>query len=201
MGRGAESEEQKGSRRRRPVGFLGTVVGLVVTAIVVAHNLDAQGITSGFGFLNRATGFDVGFSLIEFTPYDTFGRLLLVGVLNTIFLGLIGLTLANLMGLAVALLRTSQIPVLSAIGTLYIEIFRNVPIILQAFFWYALLTHLPAPKQALSLLDVAFASARGVFVPGLNVTAGAAACSSRRCSSACAVGSALPALQALAAQR
>lgn len=168
------------SRKARDVAvqvvFLGTVVGALVAAVLVGkRNLDAQGITSGFGFLNRATGFDVGFSLIEFTPYDTFGRLLLVGVLNTIFLGLVGLVLANLMGLAIALFRTSKIPVLSAIGTLYIETFRNIPIILQAFFWYALLTHLPAPKQAFNLLDIAFASTRGVFVPGLNVTAGAAA--------------------------
>lgn len=156
--------------------FLGVVVGLSVTAALVGkRNLEAQGVTSGFDFLNRATGFDVGFSLIRFTPYDTFGRLLLVGMLNTIFLGLIGLVFANLVGLVIALFRTSRSPVLNAIGTLYIETFRNIPIILQAFFWYALLTHLPAPRQAFNFLDIAFASARGVFVPGLNVAAGAAA--------------------------
>jgi len=158
--------------------FLAGLVGLLTAAFLVGRSsLQAQGMTSGFAFLDRATGFDVGFSLIPFTPFDTFGRLLVVGLLNTLVLGAISLVLANVLGLIVAVFRTSNNPVLNKIGTFYIEIFRNIPIILQVFFWYALLTRLPPPRQAFDLWGLAFASARGLFVPGLNVTGSAVALS------------------------
>ena len=154
--------------------FLSALVGLLAGAFVVGKaNLEAQGLTSGFGFLDRATGFDVGFSLIPFTPFDSYGRLLVVGLLNTIALGAISLVLASIVGLFVAIFRTSQNPVLNKIGTIYVEIFRNIPIILQVFFWYAVMTRLPPPRQAFDLGGVAFASSRGIIIPGLNVSADA----------------------------
>jgi His/Glu/Gln/Arg/opine family amino acid ABC transporter permease subunit len=153
------------------ITFLATLVLILVLAVVIGKaNLDAQGITSGFSFLKRSTGFDVGFSLIEFGPNDTYGKMLWVGLLNTIFLGIIGIFLANVLGMAVAVLRISKNGMLNVIGTLYIEIFRNVPLILQTFLWYALLIHLPRPKQSYALFDTVFLSARGLYFPGLNVT-------------------------------
>lgn len=159
-------------------GFLAVILLILVSAIVIGRqNLQAQGSTSGFAFLHRATGFELGFSLIETGSFDTFGRFLLAGLLNTIFLGVIGIVLANIVGLIVAILRTASNGALNAIGTMYIETFRNVPMILQALFWYALLTSLPAPRQAFHVLDMAYVSSRGIYFPGLNVTGAAAAVS------------------------
>jgi general L-amino acid transport system permease protein len=150
--------------------FIAMVAFLVISSILVARNtLLAQGMNSGFGFLERSTGWDVGFSLIAFSPFDTYGKVIVVGLLNTIFLGLIGIVLANVVGLTIAIFRTSRNGVLNAIGTLYIEVFRNVPIILQALFFYAVFTHLPRTRDAWNLGDLVFVSARGVYFPGLNV--------------------------------
>ena len=155
--------------------FLATILAMIVGAIVEGQqNIASQGRSSGFDFMSRATGFDVGFKLIEFGPYDSYARLMLVGLLNTLFLGLLGIVLANVVGLIIAILRISRNGTLNALGTIYIEIFRNIPMILQAVFWYALLTQLPPPKQAYHAFGV-FLSSRGLYVPGLNVTGGSAA--------------------------
>lgn len=151
--------------------FVAIVAFLVISSVIIARDtLQAQGMNSGFGFLERSTGWDVGFSLIEFSPFDTYGKVIVVGLLNTIFLGLIGIVLANVVGLIIAIFRTSQNGVLNAIGTLYIEVFRNVPVILQALFFYAVFTHLPRTREAWNLADIVFVSARGIYFPGLNVS-------------------------------
>jgi His/Glu/Gln/Arg/opine family amino acid ABC transporter permease subunit len=154
---------------------------LVVLALLIGgaiyegrQNLATQGVNSGFAFLTRATGFDVGFKLIDYTPYSSYGRLIVVGLLNTLFLGVLGIVLANVVGLVVAILRTARNETFNVVGTVYIEIFRNIPMILQAVFWYALLTQLPPPKQALQGFGVLLSS-RGLYVPGLNVTGASAA--------------------------
>lgn len=155
--------------------FLAAIVVIVVGAIVEGQqNIASQGLSSGFDFMLRATGFDVGFKLIDFGPYDSYARLLFVGLLNTLFLGLLGILLANVVGLIIAILRISRNGTLNALGTIYIEIFRNIPMILQAVFWYALLTQLPPPKQAYHAFGILLSS-RGLYVPGLNVTGGSAA--------------------------
>ncbi len=155
--------------------FLAAVLALIGAAIFQGRqNLASQGINSGFGFLTRATGFDIGFKLIDYTPYSTYGRLIVVGLLNTLFLGILGIVLANIVGLVIAILRTSRNETFNIIGTVYIEIFRNIPMILQAVFWYALLTQLPPPKQALQGLG-SYLSSRGLYIPGLNVTGASAA--------------------------
>ena len=155
--------------------FLSVLVVVVVTAIIVGRqNLAAQGISTGFDFLERSTGFDIGFKLIDYDPFSSYARLILVGLLNTLFLGIIGIVLANVVGLFIALLRTARNATLNLVGTIYIEIFRNIPMILQALFWYALLTQLPGPKQAYQGMGM-FLSSRGLYLPGLNVTTGSAA--------------------------
>ena len=157
--------------------FLAAVVGVLAGAYFEgSRNIEARGISSGFDFLTRATGFNVGFTLIDYSGYDSFARLILVGLLNTLFLGLLGIVTANIVGLVVAMLRTARNPMLNMLGTTYIEIFRNIPMILQVVFWYALLTHLPPPKEALQGLG-SFISSRGTYIPGLNVSAESAAIS------------------------
>ncbi|MBJ3775605.1 ABC transporter permease subunit [Acuticoccus mangrovi] len=151
--------------------FLATVVALVVYLVVTAQSsLEAQGMTSGFGFLFRTTGWPINFSLIPYGFGDPYWKALLIGVLNTLFLAAISLPLASVVGLVVAVLRISGNGVMNFIGTAYVDIFRNIPIILQLFFWYAVYTHLPHPRHALTVADTVFLSARGLFIPGLNVT-------------------------------
>ncbi|MDD9746296.1 MULTISPECIES: amino acid ABC transporter permease [Marinovum] len=153
------------------VGFIGVLILLVVTfALTAKTNLDAQGMTSGFGFLERATGWGVSFSLIPFDTNDTYARVILVGLLNSLFLGAISLTLATVIGIGIGIMRVSGNKMAELIGTVYVEIFRNLPLLLQAFFWYAVLTTLPRPRDALDLGGVAFLNGRGAYLPGLNVT-------------------------------
>lgn len=163
-------------RNRKTRNAVYQVAFLVFFALIIfgavheaTSKLAAQGMTSGFDFLQKSTGFRIGFSLIPFDPFDSYLQMLWVGILNTIFLGILSIILANIFGLIIAVFRISSNGVLNDIGTLYIEAFRNVPLILQALFWYAALTHLPPPKLAYSFFDSIFLSARGVFVPSLNV--------------------------------
>ncbi|WP_322326310.1 ABC transporter permease subunit [Cypionkella sp.] len=168
-------ENRKVRRFVVQVTFLMVIMSLVGGAIYQGQqNIAARGMTSGFEFLTRATGFDIGFKLIDYTPYSSYGRLIMVGLLNTLFLGILGIVLANVVGLIIAILRTARNETLNILGTVYIEIFRNIPMILQAVFWYALLTQLPPPKQAFYGFG-SYLSSRGLYLPGLNVTGGSAA--------------------------
>lgn len=165
------------NKKFRDVGFQVAFVGILVLMFLVfiltaQTNLAAQGITSGFDFLDRATGWDINFSLISYKTSDPYSRALLVGFLNSMFVGAISLTLATLIGITVGVMRTSGNGMAELIGTTYVEIFRNVPLLLQLFFWYALLTALPKPKQVSGIVyDTIFLTGRGIYFPGLNVSA------------------------------
>ena len=152
------------------VGFL--VLMVIVFAINARANLEAQGMTSGFGFLERSTGWGISFSLIEFKTSDTYLKAIWVGILNSLFLGAISLTFATIIGVAIGIMRVSGNKMAELIGTTYVEIFRNLPLLLQALFWYAVLTNLPKPKQAGDIAGLFFFSGRGIYLPGLNVTGG-----------------------------
>ncbi|GAA6165652.1 ABC transporter permease subunit [Pelagimonas sp. KU-00592-HH] len=154
-------------------GFVGGLLALMILFAVTARiNLDAQGLTSGFGFLNRATGWDVNFSLIEFDTSDTYLKVIWVGLLNSLFLGAISLSIATVLGTVIGIMRVSGNEMAELIGASFVELFRNIPLLLQLFFWYAILTSLPKPKQALDIGGIAFVSGRGIYLPGLNVSGG-----------------------------
>jgi His/Glu/Gln/Arg/opine family amino acid ABC transporter permease subunit len=155
--------------------FIAVVVFLVWFLVTSTRsNLEAQGVTFGFGFLNRSTGWNVNYSLIPYTPTDPYWKVLVIGLMNTLWLGAIALTLATALGVLVAIARTVQNGVFNFIGLMFVETFRNVPILLQVFFWFAVFTNLPNPRNAIAYGDMVFLSARGIFVPGLNVTMGMA---------------------------
>lgn len=150
--------------------FAVVVVLVVVGAIAEAnYRMTQLGMISGFAFLSKSTGFQIGFSLVPFDPFDSYRRMIWVGILNSLFLGAIIILFANVAGLVIAVFRISSNGVLNAIGTLYLETFRNIPLILQALCWYAALTNMPPPKMAYSFLDSVFISARGIFVPSFNI--------------------------------
>lgn len=145
------------------------IISLVVTG---QRNIAAQGIATGFGFLERTTGWPVNFSVIDISPRSTYARVLWAGLVNTMLVGFLTLIFSTLLGLILAFMRISSNTLMRFVGTTYVEIFRNVPVILQVFFWYALLTHLPSPKQAFDLAGIGFLSNRGLMlaVPNLSST-------------------------------
>lgn len=153
---------------------LGLLVGGAYLVSAIHASLAARGITSGFGFLDRSTGWDVAFSLIPYTINDSYARVIFVGLLNTVFMGAIGLVFATLFGIVIGTMRISRNPVISFLGTCYVEAMRNIPLILQVIFWYSIYIHLPPPRQAIHVLGTVMLSARGIFVPGLNVSPSAA---------------------------
>ena len=129
-------------------------------------NLEAQRITSGFGFLNNTAGFDVSQSLIPYSGSDTYTRVFLVGLLNTLLVSIIGIFFATVIGFSVALGRLSPNWLLSRISGGYVELIRNLPPLFQILFWYlAVLSALPNPRQSISLFGSFFLSNRGFVVP------------------------------------
>jgi general L-amino acid transport system permease protein len=140
-------------------------VGSEVTANVRA-NLQAQHITSGFGFLKNTAGFDVSQSLIPYSGSASYSRVFLVGLLNTLLVSGIGIVFATAIGFIIALGRLSPNWLMSRLAGAYVEGLRNVPLLFQILFWYlAVLAALPGPRQSISLLGSFYLSNRGFFVP------------------------------------
>ncbi len=146
----------------------------IVTAVFVAFlgyylisnvqtNMEKQSIASGFGFIEKEAAFEIGESLIEYSAADTYGRALLVGVLNTLKVSLVGMILTTILGTVVGVFTLSSNWLISKIGFLYVEIFQNVPVLLQLFFFYALFYEIfPGPRQALNPVAGVFLTNRGV---------------------------------------
>jgi general L-amino acid transport system permease protein len=129
-------------------------------------NLETQHIAAGFGFLKNTSGFDVSQSLIPYSQSDSYTRVFLVGLLNTILVSVIGIFFATILGFIVALGRLSPNWLMSRIAGGYVEIVRNLPLLFQMLFWYlAVLAALPAPRQSLSPVSGFFLNNRGVIVP------------------------------------
>ncbi len=140
--------------------------GLYVIVANTQANLSKLNQSFGFDFLTRASGFDLSFSLFEYSSSSSYGRALLVGFWNMVLVSLIGIVLTTILGFIVGVMRLSKNWVISRTATIYIEIVRNIPLLVQIFIWYALvLKPLPGPKQALNLLDSIFISNRGVIMP------------------------------------
>src|SRR5438552_14868612 len=129
-------------------------------------NLQAQRITAGFGFLANTAGFDVSQNLIPYSGSDPYTRVFLVGVLNTLIVSVIGIFFATVIGFLVALGRLSPNWLLSRIAGGYVELIRNLPVLFQILFWYlAVLSALPNPRQSISLFGSFFLSNRGLVIP------------------------------------
>jgi len=152
--------------------LLVAVVGLVAWFLVsnTAHNLETRKIASGFGFLKREAGFAIGeTTLISYSAADTYLQALTVGVLNTFRVSLIGIVLATVLGTLIGLARLSHNWLLSKLAAGYVETLRNVPLLVQLFFWYTVISdNLPGPRQALSPVSGVFLSNRGIALPVLH---------------------------------
>jgi general L-amino acid transport system permease protein len=147
---------------------------LIVTMVVafVAHivnnaltNLETRGITTGFGFLSQAAGFDILLTLVPFDATFSFGRTFIVGLLNTLLVSFLGVLLATILGFVLGVARLSNNWLISKVALCYVETFRNIPLLLQIFFWYvAVLGPLPSPRQSIELGNT-FLNNRGFYIP------------------------------------
>lgn len=147
-----------------------TVLVIIIVAVWLIHNtltnLNHRGITSGFAFLDRSAGFGIVQHLIDYEEGDTYGRVFLVGLLNTLLVSALCIVFASFIGFFLGLARLSENWLLRKLSTIYIETFRNIPPLLQIFFWYfAVLRNLPGPRQAVNAFDLFFLSNRGLYIP------------------------------------
>jgi len=129
-------------------------------------NMDNRGIAFGFGFLSQEASFDIGFSLIDYDGSHSYARAFLVGLLNTLLVSVIGIFFATLIGVTVGIGRLSSNYLVAKFSEVYVEVFRNIPLLLQLFFWYfAALRALPLPEQAMNFNDISYLTVKGWYVP------------------------------------
>ena len=129
-------------------------------------NLQHRGITSGFGFLERSAGFGIAQHLIDYTEADSYARVFVIGLLNTLLVTVIGVVLATILGFIIGVARLSQNWIISKLATVYVEVFRNIPPLLQILFWYfAVFLTMPGPRNSHNFGDTFFVSSRGLNMP------------------------------------
>ena len=129
-------------------------------------NMENRGIEFGFGFLKQESSFDVQFSLIDYDGSHSYARAYLVGLLNTLLVAFIGIILSTVLGVIVGIARLSSNYLIERAAAFYVEFFRNIPLLLQIFFWYfAALRALPLPQDAESMFGVFYLTIKGLFVP------------------------------------
>jgi general L-amino acid transport system permease protein len=127
-------------------------------------NLERQSIATGFGFMEKEAGFEIGESVVEYSAADTYADALLVGALNTIKVSFIGIILTTILGTIIGISRLSSNWLLSKLAAGYIELMQNIPILLQLFFWYAIFYEsFPSPRQALNPFGGVFLCNRGLI--------------------------------------
>lgn len=158
-------------RQARPLIFQALLIAAVIAFLLyiignTQANLAARGITTGFGFLERTAGFGIGQTLIEYSSQSTYGRTFVVGLLNTLLVSALGIVAATIIGFIVGIARLSPNWLIARLASGYIEIFRNIPLLLQIFFWYfAVLRAMPGPRDSLAFGEVIFLNVRGLFLP------------------------------------
>ena len=129
-------------------------------------NMKARGIASGFSFLDKTAGFSIATHLIDYEEANTYGRAFVVGLLNTLLVSAIGIVLATALGFTIGVARLSSNWLVAKLAAVYIEVLRNIPLLLQLFFWYfAVLRNLPTAKNSVEILGAAFINKRGLFMP------------------------------------
>ena len=152
------------------VVIIGGIAGLFWYLISnTMTNLQVRRIATGFGFMDRVAGIPIGEHMIDYDPaIHSYGRAMWIGVLNTLKVSVVGIVLSTILGTMVGIARLSKNWLLSRLAAVYVETIRDIPLLLQLFFWYAVAQGLPAPKQALHPVEGVFLSNRGIKVPVLE---------------------------------
>lgn len=154
-----------------------TVVFVVGLGWYLFHNtqtnLQHRGITSGFDFLERSAGFGIAQHLIPYVESNSYARVFVIGLLNTLLVTFIGIVLATLLGFIIGVARLSPNWMINKLATVYVEVFRNIPPLLQILFWYfAVFLTLPGPRGSINIDDMFFISNRGLNMPGASAAEG-----------------------------
>src|SRR5947209_4947447 len=140
--------------------FLGWVAANVIA------NITRLNINTGFSFLSRPAGFEIAQKLISFGEAASYFDVFIIALLNTVVLTVIAIVFATLLGFVIGLARLSSNQLVAAVAAAYVEVIRNIPLLLQLFYWYfAVLRPLPGPRQSLNFFDIAFLNKRGLFLP------------------------------------
>ncbi len=145
-----------------------TVIGVGLLSYYLIHNtlanLERQSISTGFDFLGKEASFEIGEKLMRYSAADSYGRALSIGFLNTLVVAFIGITLTVIFGTVLGIARLSKNWLMARLAAIYIEVFQDIPILLQLFFWYAFFYEiLPAPQKALGLMPGVFLCNRGLI--------------------------------------
>lgn len=160
-------------KRLRGIVWQVLVVGLVAAFVVwlwrnAVHNLEVRQISTGFGFLGREAGMPIADALIPYRPSDSYLWALLVGLLNTIRVAAVGIVLATILGTLIGIARLSPNWLLAKLAAVYVEVLRDLPLLLQIFIWYLVLQGLPPARQALHLFPGTYLTNRGLFTPTID---------------------------------
>jgi general L-amino acid transport system permease protein len=149
------------------------LLGVVLLVAGIAHNVTTNlarlGIKTGFWFLSRPAGFDISQTLIPYSDDSTYFTVFIVALLNTLLVSLLSITVGTVLGFVVALSRSSSNGLVAATGSLYVETFRNIPLLIQLLFWYfAAMQALPAPGASFHIGSLIFLNDRGLFIPSMQ---------------------------------
>jgi len=157
--------------RVRAFVFQAALIVFVVALIYIGasnaiRNLQAQNIASGFGFLGNTAGFAISQTLIPYSVTSTYGDAFIVGLLNTLLVAAVGIVLATILGFLIGIARLSSNWLVAKVATAYVEIIRNLPLLLQLLFWYfAVVKSLPSPRESYGPLFGAYLNIRGLSLP------------------------------------
>lgn len=158
----------------RVAGLFWQVLVVAIAVAVVAflwsnalHNLSVRRISTGFAFLGREAGMPIADSWIDYTPKDTYLRAFIVGIVNTLRVAVIGIVLATVIGTLVGIARLSSNWLLARLAAIYVEVLRDLPLLLQLLFWYVLMQGLPAARQAFKPVEGVYLSNRGLILPSV----------------------------------
>ncbi|MGF6431365.1 MULTISPECIES: amino acid ABC transporter permease [Bradyrhizobium] len=158
----------------RVAGLFWQILVVAIAVAVVAwlwsnavHNLSVRRISTGFAFLGREAGMPIADSWIDYTPKNTYLRAFIVGVVNTLRVAVIGVVLATVIGTLVGIARLSSNWLLARLAAVYVEVLRDLPLLLQLLFWYVLMQGLPAARQAWKPVDGVYLSNRGLVLPSV----------------------------------
>lgn len=143
------------------VGFFYTIISNTL------DNMAAQGIKSGFSFLNTSAGFDVLMSLLPFQTTDSYLKIFTIGILNTILVSFVGIIFSTILGFIFGVAYFSQNYLIRKISIIYVEVFRNIPVILQVIFWYTIFNTLPIARESINIGDSIFLNVTGLYIPQL----------------------------------
>ncbi len=153
------------------------VVGIAVAIVAwlwanAIHNLSVRRISTGFAFLGREAGMPIVDTWLPYSPKDSYLRAFVVGIVNTLRVAVVGIALATVLGTMIGVSRLSSNWLLSRLATVYVEVLRDIPLLLQLLFWYVLMQGLPSARAAWNPINGIFLSNRGLVLPSIPIEAG-----------------------------